>query len=309
MGMIRLSEICLPEWETVRDGAFSSLGLCTASAGLPLLTFCGNKKFLRMALKNPDVSCLMIPPELREQAEAAGTQHGIVTVPNLRIDFFELHNRLCEPEWASRYLNQDKHTVIAPTAKIDPRAIIDGKNVTIGANTIIEAGVIIYGPVAIGADCIIRSGTVLGGSGLEFIRMGTEGMLGVEHRGKLVVSDRVEIQYNCNVSRSLFPWHETRIGADTKIESLVHIAHGSHIGERTLIAASACICGSAQIGDDVWIGPNATVSSEVSVGNGARISLGAVAAADVPAGTTVTGNFALPHENFMADHLNKIRGM
>ena len=309
MGMIHLSEICLPGWELVRDGAFSSLGLCTAHAGIPLLTFCGNKKFLRMALKNPDVSCLMIPPELREQAQMSGTQHGIITVPSLRIDFFELHNRLCGPEWAPRYLNEDIPTAIAPTAQIDPRAIIDKNNVTIGDDTIIEAGVIIYGPASIGADCIVRSGTVLGGSGLEFIRMGTEGMLGVEHRGKLVIGDRVEIQYNCNVSRSLFPWHETRIGADTKIESLVHIAHGSHIGERTLIAASACVCGSAEIGNDVWIGPNATVSSEIKIGDGARVSLGAVAASDVPAGAAVTGNFAVPHDLFLADHLNKIREM
>lgn len=309
MEMIRLSEICLPGWELVRDSAFSSLGLCTAKSGIPLLTFCGNKKFLRMALKNPDVNCLMIPPELSEQALSAGTQHGIVTVPDLRIDFFRLHNRLCGPEWASRYLNEDIPSAIDPSAQIDRRAVIDEKNVTIGTHTIIEAGVIIYGPVTIGADCIIRSGTVLGGSGLEFIRMGTEGMLGVEHRGKLVIGDRVEIQYNCNVSRSLFPWHETRIGTDTKIESLVHIAHGSHIGKRTLVAASACVCGSAEIGDDVWVGPNATVSSEVKIGNGARVSLGAVAAADVPAGTTVTGNFAVLHEHFMADYLNKIREM
>ncbi|MBQ6505529.1 MAG: hypothetical protein IJI57_16610 [Flexilinea sp.] len=307
MGLIRLSEICLPEWTLVRDGAFASLGLCTASAGLPLLTFCGNKKFLRMALKNPDISCVMIPPELREQAEAADTQHGIVTVPDLRIDFFRLHNRLCGPEWAPRYVGVKKATVIAPSAQVDPRAIVDAQDVTVGANSIIEAGVIIYGPVTIGEDCIIRSGTVLGGSGLEFMRMGSEGMLGVEHRGRLVIGDRVEIQYNCNVSRSLFPWHETRIGNDTKIESLVHIAHGSHIGERNLIAASACICGSAEIDDNVWIGPNATVSSEVKVGRNARVTLGAVAASDVPTNTTVTGNFAVEHELFMADQFRKLR--
>ena len=307
MEMIRLSEICLPAWQLLREGEFASLGLCTAKAGIPLLTFCGNAKFLRIALKNPDISCLMIPPDLAEKALNDTPDKGICAVPNLRVDFFELHNRLCGPEWAARYVGTDQPTQIDPTAKIDPRAIIDSKNVTIGANTVIEPGVIIYGRTSIGADCIIRSGTVLGGSGLEFIRMGTEGMLAVEHRGSLGIADRVEIQYNCNVSRSLFPWHKTLIGEDTKIESLVHIAHGSHIGKRGLIAASACICGSAEIGDDVWVGPNATVSSEVKVGNGARVTLGAVAAADVPAGTTVTGNFAIPHELFMADYLNKLR--
>ena len=307
MGMIYLSEIQKKDWQILRDGEFAGLGLCTAKAGLPLLTFCGNAKFLRMALKNPDISCLMIPTELAEQALSADPARGIVTVPNLRIDFFELHNRLCGPEWAERYAGKSVPTIIDPSAHIDPRAIVDNQNVRIGAGTIIEAGSIIYGRTQIGENCIIRSGSVLGGSGLEFMRMGTEGMLGVEHRGGLVIGDHVEIQYNCNVSRSLFPWHETRIGNDTKIESLVHIAHGSHIGQRCLIAASACICGSAEIGDDVWVGPNATVSSEVKIENGARITLGAVAVTDVPANTTVSGNFAVEHELFMAEQLRKMR--
>ena len=308
MGMIHLSEICLPDWVLLRDGEFASLGLCSAKAGLPLLTFCGNTKFLRMALKNPDISCLMIPMELAEQALSADPAHGVVAVPNLRIDFFKLHNRLCTADWAERYAGKNVSSRIEPSAIIDPKAVIDQQNVSIGPRTLIEAGVIIYGHTVIGADCIIRSGTVLGGSGLEFIRIGTEGILGVEHRGSLIIGDRVEIQYNSNISRSLFPWHETRIEDDTKIESLVHIAHGSHIGKRGLIAASACICGSAEIGDDVWIGPNATISSEIKVGDGARVTLGSVAATDVPANTTVTGNFAVKHDLFMEDHLRKLRG-
>lgn len=308
MELIRLSEICQENWKVLRDGEFASLGLCSAQAGIPLLTFCGNLKFLRMALKNPDVSCIMIPEELSGKALELDRERGFLAVPNLRIDFFELHNRLCGPGWAKRYAGEEKQTVIDPSVRISPGAVIDPHNVSIGPGTVIEPGVIIYGRTSIGADCIIRSGTVLGGSGLEFIRMGTEGILGVEHRGGLVIGDRVEIQYNCNVSRSLFPWHETRIGDDSKIESLVHIAHGSHIGQRCLIAASACVCGSAEIGNDVWIGPNATVSSEVKVGNKARVSLGAVAASDVPEGTAVTGNFAISHDLFMADHLRKLRG-
>jgi len=307
MGLIRLSEVCLPEWQLLHDGEFESLGLCSAKAGIPLLTFCGNAKFLRMALKNPDVSCVMIPPELAERAVQSDREIGICAVGNLRIEFFELHNRLCGPAWADRYVGTDRPTFIAPSAHVDPRAVIDTYNVVIGENTVIEAGVVINGRTSIGADCIIRSGSVLGGTGLEFIRMGNAGILGVEHRGKLVIGKGVEVQYNCNVSRSLFPWHETRIGEDTKIESLVHIAHGSHVGRRVLIAASACICGSAEIGDDVWIGPNATVSSEVKVGSGARVTIGAVAASDVPENTVVTGNFAVEHELFMADHLRKMR--
>ena len=108
MELIRLSEICQENWKVLRDGEFASLGLCSAQAGLPLLTFCGNLKFLRMALKNPDVSCVMISEELTGKALELDRERGFLAVPNLRIDFFELHNRLCSPGWAKRYAGEDK---------------------------------------------------------------------------------------------------------------------------------------------------------------------------------------------------------
>ena len=39
MELIRLSEICQENWKVLRDGEFASLGLCSAQAGIPLLTF------------------------------------------------------------------------------------------------------------------------------------------------------------------------------------------------------------------------------------------------------------------------------
>ncbi len=306
--MFTLKEITTETLRLVRDGEFASLGLCGADAGMPILTFCGNMKFLKSALKNPNVSCVMVPESFAETAAESAPSLGIIAAEDIRRDFFTLHNRLCAAPLRERYVGKDKPTVIGENCRIDPRAVIDDKNVEIGDRTVIGPNAVIFGNTKIGADCVIGAGSVLGGSGLEFIRLGDEGMLGVEHAGRLVIGDRVEIQYNCNVSRSLFPWHETRIGDDTKIESLVHIAHGSHLGKRVLAAASACVAGSAEVGDNVWIGPNATISSEVKVGNNARITLGAVVVSDVPAGTSVTGNFALPHEVFMMDHLRKMRG-
>lgn len=298
--MIRLSEIVLPEWELIRDGEFAGLGLCTARPGLPLLTFCGNDKYLGQALANPDVSCVMIPKAM----EIPACEKGIIAVPNLRVDFFNLHNSLAADP---RYVGETFPTRIGNGCSISPLASIDPESVSIGNNVVIEPFVRIHAGSVIGDNCIIRSGTVLGGTGLEFIRNGSDPILGVVHLGKLIIGDDVEIQYNCNASRSLFPWHETRIGSGTKIESLVHIAHGVHIGERCLIAASACIAGSAILGNDVWIGPNATVSSEVKVGDNARVTLGAAAASNVRKGEQVTGNFALPHDLFMQDYLEKFR--
>lgn len=301
---MRISDVTKAGWTVLRDGEFASLGLCGASAGCPILTFAGGEKFLKTALLNPDVHALMIPETLAESELLRDMDRGVVVVPDLRRDFFELHNRLVL-ERGAEYLRSGFATRISPSARVSPLAEIGARNIEIGENVEIEAFVSIKENTRIGAGSIIRSGTVLGGTGLEFMRL-QDGILPVTHAGWLTIGEDVEIQYNCNVSRSLFPWDETRIGAQTKIESLAHVAHGVSIGERTLIAAGAVIGGSARIGADVWIGPNATVSSEVRVGDGARISLGAVVAGTVRRGETVTGNFAMPHEKFLKDQLKRM---
>ena len=60
------------------------------------------------------------------------------------------------------------------------------------------------------------------------------------------------------------------------------------------------VTGSVTLGDDVWIGPNATIRDGITVGNGAMVSLGSVVTQDVRPGQRVTGNFAVPHEDFLA---------
>ena len=302
---MRLSEIKRDGWTILRDGEFSSLGLAGAAAGLPILTFAGDEKYLRRAVANPDVSAVLIPPALADSPLLTERPLGVAVCASLRRDFFETHNDLAQTA-PDRYLRPRFATRIDPTARISPLAEIGSENIEIGPGVVIEAFVSIKENTRIGAGTIVRSGTVLGGSGLEFMRIGADGILPVAHCGWLTIEERVEIQYNCCVSRSLFPWHETRIGAETKIESLVHVAHGVTIGSRALIAAGAVIGGSALIGDDVWIGPNATVSSEVRVGNGARVSLGAVAVGRVKDGETVSGNFAMPHDKFLKDQLGRM---
>lgn len=300
---MKLSEIRMPGWQVLRDGDFSALALCGAEPGLVFLTFISAEKYLNTALKNPSCGCILCPLELAEKALAG--DKGVAVTVNPRLDFFLLHNDLADGKYDFNYMEPQKPSEIGTQSKISPFASIGNNNI-IGRNVVIEAYAIIKDHVHIGDNCIIRSGSVLGGSGLEFIRRGEQGNLGVTHCGGLIIGNDVEIQYNCNVSRSLFPWDNTEIGDGVKIESLVHVAHGVKIGARTLIAAGACIGGSARIGSDCWIGPNATLSSEVTVGNGARISLGAVAAGNVAAGQTVSGNFAMEHKKFMNDLMGRM---
>lgn len=300
---MKISEIRLPGWQVLRDGNFSALALSGADPGLLFLTFVTSEKYLKTAVNNPLCSCILCCPALAEQALASGK--GVAMTENPRLDFFLLHNDLAEGNYKFPYTPPVQPNQIGVNSKISSFANI-GTNIVIGDNVVIEAYATVKDNVHIGNNCIIRSGTVLGGTGLEFIRMGDAGNLSVLHCGGLKIGNDVEIQYNCNVSRSLFPWDDTEIGDQVKIESLVHVAHGVKIGARTLVAASAVIGGSARIGSDCWVGLNATISSEVRIGDGARVSLGAVVAGNVPAGSTVSGNFAMDHQKFMSDLMNRM---
>jgi len=150
----------------------------------------------------------------------------------------------------------------------------------------------------IGDEVILRAGSVIGAQGFEFKRIG-ESILPVAHAGGVRLSDRVEIQANSCVDRSIFGGF-TEIGEDTKLDNFVHVAHNVKIGKRCLLAAHAMIAGSVTIGDDVWIGPSAAVSSEITIGDGAYVTLGSVVTRDVAAGQRVTGNFAIDHDKFIA---------
>ena len=116
----------------------------------------------------------------------------------------------------------------------------------------------------------------------------------------------IKSPFHCRFGKAVYLGDRFFANSGCAVTGRHPVTIGNHVqfGPKVILLAET---GPVAIGDDVWIGPNATVSSEVRVGNGARITLGSVAVSDVPAGKTVTGNFAVEHELFMADHLRKLR--
>lgn len=108
------------------------------------------------------------------------------------------------------------------------------------------------------------------------------------HAFGVVIGDDVEIGAGCTIDRGRY--RDTVIGAGTKIDANVFIAHNCLIGENCLIVANSQISGSCEIGDRCHIGPAAMLTDHVKVGDGGRCGLGAVVIRDVPAGVTVVGN-------------------
>jgi len=274
-----------------RNSEFESLGFVSHSRPR-MLVYISSEGFIPQLLDNPAFACAVTTPEL---ACKLPTECGLALAEDPRRAFFEFHNWLATETdfyWA------DFEAEISQKAVIDPAAYIAEKNIRIGPGTVVEPGAVVLERSIIGAEVVLRTGCTIGCHGFEFKRFGHE-VLRVAHGGGVLLHDRVEIQNNAGVDRSVFGGF-TQIGEDTKIDTLVHIGHNAQIGRRCLIASGTLVAGSATVGDDVWIGPAASISSEVTVGDGASITIGSVVTKDVAPGQRVTGNFAIDHDKFLA---------
>src|ERR1700683_5846861 len=64
--------------------------------------------------------------------------------------------------------------------------------------------------------------------------------------GEVEIQDDVEIGANSTIDRGSLD--RTEIGAGTKLDNLVHVAHNVSIGENTVIAAQTGVSGASVIG-------------------------------------------------------------
>lgn len=275
-----------------RTGVFDALGLSNATHPNSL-TFLDNRKFLQEVLQNTNITGIITLASYEEEILKKKSNLTVIVSDDPRHDFFVLQNLFAE---AAREKNTVK-SQIHPSAKIHSTAYIAEFNVVIGENVIVEPHVSVLEDVEIGANSIIRAGVVLGAEGFEHKRT-SKGILSVKHDGKVIIGKNVEIGSNSAVSKG-FIYRNTTLGDETKLDNLVHVAHGVQIGKRCFLPASCMIAGSTTIEDDVWIGPNASISSQLHIGQGAFVTLGSVVTKNVEPGGRMTGNFAIPHGAFM----------
>ena len=171
-------------------------------------------------------------------------------------------------------------TVIHPHATIGPDAVI-GDDCHIHAHVSIREG------VQIGARVIVQDGAVIGSDGYGFARRPDGSHQKIPQVGGVVIEDDVEIGAGSTIDRPAVG--ETRIGAGTKIDNLVQVAHGVKVGRHVLLAAQVGIAGSTVLEDGVVMAGQSGAAGHLRLGRGATVLAKSAVTKDVAPGEHVAG--------------------
>lgn len=177
-------------------------------------------------------------------------------------------------------------STIGERSVVMPHAVI-GAGVTIGADCVIHAQVSIREDVTLGDRVILQDAAVIGSDGYGFARRTDGTHHKIPQVGRVVIEDDVEIGAHSAVDRPAVG--ETRIGAGSKIDNLVQIAHGVKIGRRVLLAAQVGIAGSTTIEDDAVFAGQSGAVGHVRVGKGSIVTAKSGVTHDLAPGSAVSG--------------------
>jgi len=142
-----------------------------------------------------------------------------------------------------------------------------GKKVKIGENCLIHPRVTILDHVEIGNRVILHSGLIIGSDGFKY-EMIKGRLVKVPQVGTVIIEDDVEIGACTTIDRATLT--ETKIGAGTKIDNLVQIAHNVVIGEGCIIIAQTGIAGSSKLGKYCVLGGQVGIPDNITICDGVR---------------------------------------
>jgi UDP-3-O-[3-hydroxymyristoyl] glucosamine N-acyltransferase len=277
------------------------------------LTFLANPKYLPH-LTTTRASAIIVS----DSVPAAGAGRAVLRSPQPYRTFAEAVGLLVQALPPAAGI--DPTSSIAPDVKLGDGVSV-GAFVTVGAGACIGARTIVFpnaviGPGArIGDDCVIHSrvsirervhighrvvlqdGVVIGSDGFGFVRQPDGNHMKIPQHAGVVIEDDVEIGANTTIDRPAVG--ETRIGAGTKIDNLVQIAHGVTLGRRVLVCAQVGIAGSTVVEDDVMLAGQVGVAGHIRIGKGVVATAQTGIPNSIDAGELVSGYPAIPNRDWL----------
>jgi UDP-3-O-[3-hydroxymyristoyl] glucosamine N-acyltransferase len=208
----------------------------------------------------------------------------------------------------------EEGAVIAPDASIGPFAVV-AEGARIGARTIVYPHVVIGRWAELGDDCIVHArvsireririghrvvlqdGAVIGSDGFGFARTPEGTHHKIPQVGGVVIEDDVEVGANATIDRPAVG--ETRIGAGTKIDNLVQVAHGVTIGRNVLLASQVGIAGSTTLEDNVTLAGQVGVAGHLTIGKGVVATAQTGIPNSVASGSFISGYPAIDNRDWL----------
>ena len=281
------------------------------------LSFLEPGNALAAALAATGASAVLIPAKgdeallLQQQASARGL--AWVALADPRLGFAEALDAL--------YPRPAKPAGIHPSAVVDPGAQLDasvhigphvviGTAVQVGAGCTIHANATLYDDVVLqegceihsgavlhpgsrlGRGCVVHSNAVVGSEGFGFVPTAS-GWRKMPQTGQVILEDGVEVGCGSTIDRPSVG--QTRIGAGTKIDNLVHVGHGVVTGQGCALAAQVGIAGGARLGHGVILAGQVGLANKAVMGDRAIASSKSGVHGEVAAGEVVSGYPAIPN--------------
>jgi UDP-3-O-[3-hydroxymyristoyl] glucosamine N-acyltransferase len=194
------------------------------------------------------------------------------------------------------------YAVVEDGARVGARTIVYphvtiGREAEVGTDCVIHARVSIRERVRIGNRVVLQDGAVIGSDGYGFARTPDGTHHKIPQVGGVVIEDDVEIGANSAVDRPAVG--ETRIGAGTKIDNLVQVAHGVTIGRHVLLAGQVGIAGSSVIEDEVTLAGQVGVAGHITIGKGTIATAQTGIPNSVEPKSFISGYPAIPNRDWL----------
>ncbi len=191
------------------------------------------------------------------------------------------------------------YVVIGDGAMVGDRVVLDahvmvGAGARVGDDCRLYPGATLYPGTVLGERVRVHAGARLGSDGFGYVFQGGAHEK-IPHVGRCIIEADVEVGANSTIDRGSIG--DTVIGAGTKIDNLVHIAHNVRIGRLCLIMAQVGIAGSVQVEDGCILAGQVGVGGHLTIGRGARLAGQAGVFGDIPPGEIWSGYPARPHRD------------
>lgn len=193
--------------------------------------------------------------------------------------------------------------VIGARARLGPGCIIH-PHAAIGPDVVLGSGCTLHSHATIshalcGDDVTLHPGARVGQEGFGFTHTAKGAFVTMPQLGRVLLGDRVEVGANACIDRGALG--DTVIGAGSRIDNLVQVAHNVQLGQGCVLVALVGVSGSTVLEERVVMAGQAGVAGHLRIGAGARIGAQAGVMKSVPPGADMLGAPAQPIRDMLRE--------